>query len=180
MDSKRSRRGQSLLEAMVALSILTVGFLGLVALLSKSFFYSREVADKMKATYLASEGVEIVKNLIDHDVTLAVVNKGEGGWGSCFSGQIVTGFEVDYKSGEDYTTQCDHFAPYSASDHLYLDPVTHLYSYDKNGTLTNFTRKIRITQNGDEIIVQSIVNWSTGPITAQSVEMEDHFYNWHP
>ena len=69
-----SRRGQSIIEAMVAISILTTGFLGIFALLSKSFFLSRVVADETTATYLASEGMEITKNIIDHDVYTGLAN----------------------------------------------------------------------------------------------------------
>jgi Tfp pilus assembly protein PilV len=36
-----SRRGQTLVEALVALSILTVGFVGVVVLLTKSFQLNR-------------------------------------------------------------------------------------------------------------------------------------------
>jgi hypothetical protein len=179
INSKQSRKGQSLVEAMIAISVLTVGFLGLIALLSKSFFYSREVSDKMRATYLASEGIEIVKNLVDHDMTVSSESGGlEGGWGSCFTGYGSHDFEMDYT-----TADCTSLHSYSApGDPLLFDSATHLYGYENsaNTAPTNFTRDIRIVPNGDEIIVQSIVNWSTGPITSQNVIMEDHFYDWQP
>jgi len=170
----RSKKGQSLIEAMVALSVLTVGFLGILSLLSKSFFYGRDVSDTMKATYLASEGIEITKNLIDNEIAAG------NGWGSCFAKQGFLGFEVDYT-----TSDCNNLIPYNNSgDPLFFDSDTYLYGYANpaNTTQTNFTREIMTTLDatGDEITVRSIVTWNTGLITNQKVIMEDHFYNWRP
>ena len=183
MFNIRSRNGQSLIEAMVALSVLTVGFMGILTLLSKSFFYGRQVSDTMKATYLAAEGIEITKNLIDHDVTLALEGKTDpdlylGGWGRCFQNQGPLGFEADSA-----TPNCNSLVNYSNPGRfLYLDPGTHLYSYAQpvGSVQTNFTREIMTTQNGNEIIVKSIVRWNTGPVNSQSIKLEDHFYNWRP
>ena len=53
---------------MVAITVLTVGFLGISSLLSQSLALNRVTTNEITATYLASEGIEIAKNLIDHDV----------------------------------------------------------------------------------------------------------------
>ena len=184
-DAKRlwggvKRKGQSLIEAMVAISVLTVGFLGIVSLLSRSIFYSRSVSDTMKATYLASEGIEITKNLIDNDVALALAGNG-GGWGTCFARYgNPANLEMDYA-----TTDCGNLEMFTGQgDPLLFDPTKDLYGYNFDGsagsgaTQTNFTREIRVKVNGDEVTVNSIVTWSTGSIVNQSVDMEDHFYNW--
>jgi hypothetical protein len=150
---------------MIALGVLTTGFLGIISILSKSFFYERMISDTMTATYLASEGIEVVKNIIDN----AALNSKT--WGSCFSGN---NYEVDY------TSTCDNLRPYNASDYLSFDSSTGLYSYDPSLPKTNFSREIKIAINGDEITVNSIVNWNSGILTNQSITMEDHFYNWQP
>lgn len=159
----------------MAISVLTVSFLGIVSLLSRSIFYSRYVSDIMKATYLASEGIEIVKNLIDNNIALALAGEG-GGWGSCFAGKGTTDFEVDYT-----TTNCSSLRAFSGQgSNLLFNNDTSLYGYSTGaGAMpTNFTREIRIKENGIEITVNSIVRWNTGPITSQSINMEGHFYNW--
>ena len=173
----RSKKGQSLIEAMAALSVLTVGFLGIISLLSKSFFYGRDVSDTMKATYLASEGIEIAKNLIDHDVTVASEGGG-GGWGSCFGSNGT--FELDYA-----TLDCNELKRnIVGGDPLFFDPTNNLYGYVADGSVssgatpTNFIRLIRVKGDENEITINSIVTWSTGPITNQSINAEDEFYNW--
>lgn len=171
-----NRKGQSLVELIAALGVLTVGFLGIVTLLSRSFFLSRVTADEITGTYLASEGIEITKNLIDHDVYASLASPPVGsGWGSCFGGGGGD-FEFDYT-----TTNCPP-GIYSGT-HLRFDPATHRYGYGSSGgsTITGFTREIRISvPSATEIVVNSIVRWSTGPLASQSINLEDHFYHWHP
>jgi len=53
---------------MIALSILVFSFLGLWGLLARSYAITRIVSDDYIGTYLAAEGIEIVKNLIDYNV----------------------------------------------------------------------------------------------------------------
>ncbi len=63
-----SENGQSLIETVVALSVLVVGLLGIVVLLNNSLGLNRVTADNYTATYLAAEGIEVIKNLIDANI----------------------------------------------------------------------------------------------------------------
>jgi hypothetical protein len=183
----RSRKGQSLVEALVALSILMVGLMGILTLLSRSFFIERTTSDETKATYLASEGIEIAKSFIDHDVYLGLAtNNAAGGWGTCFNFTPGTpGAPTSFSYELDYTTVNCPASPNFAGDPLMFDPATGLYSYAGPyvGTpvKTTFVRTITIIKPSPyEIDVQSTVTWSSGSITNQSLTLEDHFYDWHP
>ena len=68
--------GQTLLEVMMALFVLTSGFLGILSLLAQSIFLSKTVGNETIATYLAAEGVEVAKNLLDHDVYAHIAGVG--------------------------------------------------------------------------------------------------------
>jgi hypothetical protein len=184
--SIHSRRGQTLVEALVALSILTIGFIGIVTLLTKSFQLNRTIANDTQATYLAAEGIELTKNFIDYDVYSAFSSGGSSsnGFGDCFRGN------PGYLSADYSTTNCSaNFSPSApvGHDQLYFDPVTHLYSLTSlGGPPSIFTREIHVIPNYDpitltliEIDVQSIVTWADGGLS-NSVTLEDHFYNWHP
>lgn len=159
---------------MIAISLLTVGFLGIFSLLSRSLFLNRVIANETTATYLAAEGVELAKNLIDHDVYSGLAATGQPIWGAagCFGGNGT--YQLDYTA-----TVCPP-PLFNAGVPLKFDPATHLYGYA--GSVTSpFTRRIRITTpNPNEIVVGVTVMWSTGPIVTQSINVEDHFYNWHP
>ncbi len=156
------RHGQSLVEAIVAVSVLLAAFLGIFALLSSSLHNNRIAADSSTATYLAAEGIEVVKNILDHNVIVG------DPWNNGFASGD---FEVDYASAD--------LSPYVGRN-LSFNPTTNVYDYEAGGALTAFTRRIRITFfGGDEIGVNSIVSWTTGQAQS-SVNLEDHFLNWRP
>ncbi len=152
---------------MVALSILTIGLIGIATLLVRSFFLSHVTADELTATYLASEGVELTKNIVDHD------GYDGNGWGYSFSQGNGGDYEFDYAIG----TTGPYVLPAYAGTPLKYDAATGRYNYE-TGTATPFTRLIRVKVAQNEITVNSIVDWTTGSITNQSVNVEDHFYNW--
>lgn len=168
MHRANRRAGQSIIEAMISISILTTGFLGITTLLSRSFFLSRMTADELASTYLASEGIELVKNLIDHDLYAP----GGTGWGSCCS-------PGSYRVDHDSKNLTSYPNPVSSPMYLNFDDTSHLYDYAGPKT-SKFNRWIEISwPSANEIMVVAHVQWATG-ITSQSLTLEDHFYNWHP
>lgn len=157
-----SRRGQALVEALVAISILTTGFLGILTLLSRSLSLNRVVSDNYTATYLAAEGVEIVKNLIDNNRIQ------EKPWNDGFANGD---YQAEYNSLS--------LSAWNGAT-LSFDPSINLYTY--SGTqLTNFRRRISIELppgSTDELIVNSVVSWTTRGGGSFEINAEDHFYNW--
>lgn len=179
---KSSRSGQSIIEAMVAISILTVGLVGILTLLNKSFQLTRDDNDETTATYLASEGIEVAKNLIDYGVYLGIASNGTvGGWGYCFS-EGSGHYQLDYE-----TYDCDAGAipfsetPYAAPIYQAKFGRAGSYADDSSiGPKTIFSRDIYIGINGDEIDVSSTVLWTDSLGIPESVNLEDSFYNWNP
>lgn len=182
-----SRRGQTLVEALMALSLLTVGFLGIITLLTKSFQLNRTTIDDAQATYLAAEGIEITKSIIDYDVYYGL--PGNVDWGCSFEIPLntPTDYELDYNV---VPLACNGLNPpltsvpaaTAQSDPLYFNPSTTFYSYNGFAPAVKsiFTRDIRVTAvSANEFDVQSIVTWS-GDGTSNTITLEDQFYNWHP
>ncbi len=153
--------GQVIIEALIAINVLVLGFLGMFALLSRTLFLNKVTSNSYIGTYLAAEGLEIVKNIVDNNFL-----QGQA-WNSGFSDGD---FEVDYSS----------FAPVSFLNRpLSFDSSAGLYSYGA-GLPTGFVRRIRIRLNGpDELQANSIVYWNTG-LAQSSVNLEDRFFNWRP
>lgn len=163
----RRERGQSIVESLVALGVLTVGFLGLVGLLARSFSLNRTVSDTHIATYLAAEGIESVKNLIDANILQDVP------WGT---GLAPGDYEGEYRTCV-YPYDCFSLTPYQGR-FLRFDPAANVYSYS-GAEQTRFTRRIRIENiGGEELVVSSFVNW-TGPGGGNfTVRLQDHFLKW--
>ncbi len=63
--SKKNLGGFTLLEMIIALFIITVGIGGVVALINQSLIASQITASKLVASYLAQEGIELVRNIRD-------------------------------------------------------------------------------------------------------------------
>ncbi len=161
-----SNKGQMLIEAMVAMSVISIGMLGVFSLLANSLGIGKVTSNQYVGTYLAAEGIEVVKNMIDTNV-----NSGGMAWNSGLAQNGYT-FAVQYDSAST-TDETDVTKP------LLFDSSTGLYSYTV-GKPTVFTRAITVTNlmSGNEIQVDSVVSWTDQGDTKDSVQLEDHFYNW--
>ncbi len=175
--SFHARRGQSLLESIIALSALTAGLLGIMGLLAQSFSLSRTTGDQLRASYLATEGVELARNIIYHDVYAGPGNN----WGTCLS----TGdYDLDFQTLAAAPFVCGPIPNYNFNNPtpLYFDPVTGIYGHlnslpsGNNPMATKFYRDVHVVVSGQHITVSVTVYWSGG----NSFTTEDHFYNWHP
>ena len=153
--------GQFMVESMIAVSIITVGLLGILTLLSSALSLNRVVADQYKGIYLASEGIEVVKSIIDRNVILGAPTQ----WNLGFNNGS---FEVEYSS--------DDFMPLTGNPLLFKDGI---YSYALGGIATPYRRTITIQLIGfDEMRVNSNVTWITRGGGNFSVNLEDTFFNW--
>lgn len=160
---RAASRGQLLIEAMIAISVMVVGLLGIFSLISQSLGLYRVAYEEYIAVNLAAEGVEVVKSMIDANIILGGVpwNQGLASDGD---------FGVQYDSQSlDLTLQ---------SKNLLYDASTGLYNYTQ-GTPTNFRRVVTVKNvSPDEIQVNSTVTWKSKGALSLSINLEDHFFNW--
>lgn len=153
-------KGIVLIEALIAITITTVGLLGMFSLLSRSLSLTRVISDRYVAANLGGEGIEIVKNLIDNNILAARP------WNQ---GLASGAYEADYNSG----------LGGNLSRTLTFNPASGFYSYDNAGNPTTFKREIRLERIGSkEIRVNSIVSWTSRGGGTFDINLEDHFFNW--
>jgi len=156
----QQNRGYLLIESMIAITIVVVGLLGIFALLSRSLSLNRVVGDRFVATYLAAEGIEIAKNLVDNNVLA----------GEPWNRGLDNGdYEVDYRSQGLESNQ---------SRFLKTDDNGN-YGYGESRP-TNIKRLIRMTNasDGEELIIFSQVTWITRGGGRFEINLEDHLFNW--
>lgn len=154
-------RGQLLIELMIAMSVLIVGFGGLFALVHRSLAVSRLISEKYIATYLATEGIEVAKNILDANRITP---------GAAWNGGFADGdYEVEYDSTE--------LVPASGRT-LTFGEVSGIEVYHYGGGKdTPFQRKIAVDLvGGNELRLRSEVNWKSKG-SDFSVALEDRFYN---
>ncbi len=156
-----SQQGIALVEAVIAISIATVGLLALFTLLTRSLGLQRVVAERYIAAGLAAEGVELARNLVATNFLRGVA------WNEGLP-STAGEYEMDYNDGA-LTPRADR--------PLRFDGV--LYGYDA-GAETAFLRTIHISPIGspiEEMGVRSVVRWTSRGISS-SVDVEDHVMNW--
>ncbi len=62
---KTSRAGFTLVETIVAVGVISVGFVGTLVILSRSSSQADILKDRIIAAHLAEEGIEVVRNIRD-------------------------------------------------------------------------------------------------------------------
>ncbi len=157
LGDKTFRAGFTMVEALIALSIIVIAFINILYLVNFSVGHLREARDFMVGSYLAQEGIELV-----------TVFRNENWLNQ-------RAFDADLADGSyrmDYTGVFDT----SATMPLKFDSQTG-YQY-LQGTDTPFVRSIAITKvSANFLRVDSTVRWNERG-SARSVTVEDNLYDW--
>lgn len=174
-----------MIEAMIGISLVLTGMLGILNLLTNSMRASDAIASQFVAANLAAEGIEVVKNVMDDLLIQSsdwvfVVNGIPDGTYEVDS--ITRNFDNDIN---DSASARSIFTPLSSTP-LTLDFTTREYGYssDPNAVETTFKRTVRVGWNNDpstggptSLSVSSRVDWT---VRGQdfSVVVDDQFYRW--
>lgn len=176
-----THRGFTLIEAMVAVSIMAIAIAAPMYAASRTIAAAQLSAEKLTATYLAQEGVEYVRKMRD-DAYLASISDQRTAW-SAFSSR------VDICAGSQIGCTIDTIGP-SAFAQCAGDPATtcqplyrnilQQYTQAVTEDKTIYTRyvQVSIVDTNTEMKVVSTVVWQSHGV-AQSVSVTDHLTAWH-
>lgn len=181
-----------MIEAMVASVVGVVGILGVIGLLTDSLGKSNEISDRFIATYLAGEGVEIVRNLVDENYTGGPLhnplrwdkvfatgdNVYQMQYNVSFSDLLCTTHPADNvcESGSDIRISG------IAADFVPLNKDSAgTYDYEPGGIQTPFRRVIELRYDDTlapyRLQIISRVTWRSHS-QSRTVTMEDYTYDW--
>lgn len=166
MEENKKQKGFTLVEIIVGLSIVSIGVLGVFSMVSRFSDYSKVIRDSFVASYLAQEGVEIVKNIRDSNkLKNDEVNYP---WNLGLT-QCSNGCEGSYDSNK-----LDVF--FEDGRNLYLSDNGYKYN---DGTKTYYRRRITIGagENDDEMVVRVDVYWEDKSITLISNVYNNGLWN---
>jgi prepilin-type N-terminal cleavage/methylation domain-containing protein len=166
---KNTEKGFTLAEVLVAGFVITVGAAGAYALANQTISLSNVNENRLVASYLAQEGVEIVRNI--RDTNYVQIFNGdailwtEGNLNNCAAGCYVSYGEDSLNMGAD--------SPLYTSGQL-------TYSHAPTASLTPFTRTITIVPNGPDILEVNVqVEWSAKG-KSYEVSAATELHNWYP
>jgi len=204
---KNKQSGASLVEMLIAISIVVVALLGILTLINRSLGLNRVTNEFYTGTYLAAEGIEIVKNMFDRSF-LQVTNDnatrgnqnfyGWTGTDSIAPGGRYEISEVDFDDitltkkscillNNDPTEDAVRKLILSCANLKFLnfDRSSGIYSYNSGGEQTKFKRVIIIDKPEEfkgatvnlDYRVTSVVGWESRG-GKFVVQLQDHFLPW--
>mgnify|MGYP006361089767 CR=1 FL=1 len=187
-EKLKLNKGFTLIETLVALAIFAFSVVSIVVVTGQGINDVNYSKNKLSATMLADEGVELVRNIRD---TYALGDQATQGWDNfkiiaepSFCGIVCaidpTGDLTTLNSGAISACGATGCGP------LYRDTSinsTGYYNYDSSGIATIFTRNIRvdgtdITGLDNVLLVTSTVNWKQGQ-TTKTLTVSEPIYNWY-
>lgn len=176
---KTGARGFTLVETLVAITVIATAITGPLYAVQQSLNASRSARDQLIASSLAQEGVEFVRNMRDGNSLRNMQAPGSRNWLSTFDG--TAGGAASYANC--ITAPCVIDATqYTVSrtiTPLYLS-ATNLYNQQQSGTATPFTRTVLLTAvagSVTEMTVTVTVSWSTKNVP-YTVTITERLHNW--
>jgi len=156
-----ANKGFTLIEAMVALVLVTVAMGPVFILATSSVNVASRIEHNLTAANLTQEGVEVIRNIRDTN------------WlnGSAFDNNLSVGtWRVEWNTAGGWLA--------TVGSNPVLKKDNGLYNYS-TGTDTLFRRTITIAKpNSGELTVISSVTWTERGNISRTVSAESHLFNW--
>jgi len=173
-------KGFTLIETLVAISILVLSVTGAFAAAQKGLSSATYSKNQIIAFYLADEGIEMIRNLRDQNALNGLNDSSNWLTGIAQNGgdQCYFNKKCMVDAVNKILKQCTSGFSNSDCDVLQQDPVNGFYGYTSGWTDTNFTREVGITSiSPNEISVLVHVTWKQGTITRQ-FDVRENMLNW--
>ncbi len=141
----------TIIELVIAIFLITVGAGAAIAVIQTTTGFSAVTSSQLTASYLAQEGIEIIRNQRDSNRLAQRENPGLA-WDSGIAAG--SDYRLDYRSRAFPDVGC------SLGAENYLKYGGNFYNCS-SGAETKFKRKITITKpQADEMLVSVEVSWS--------------------
>lgn len=164
--NRRKNKGFTLIETLLAISIFAFSITALISISARGIFDTNFVKNKLTATYLAQEGIELIRNMRD----TYVVSTSGALWESFLADEISECYGPDnycYVDSSGFSAldpeDCDNGTDCPA---FYYDPQDGYFTYFLGSPNTNFTRYINVLPSdnnpANEVVITSSVEWLQG------------------
>lgn len=169
------QKGMTLIETLVAITILTVAIISPMSLTMQSLSASYYARDQIAAFNLGQEAIESVRAIRDGNILRIAYNQPDPACSPMTllcSIPIGTAFVIDTRNNE--ITQCTGACPPLQTD-------GDLYGYENGWADTRYTRTVTadfVEGTTDEIRVSVTVTWVAGHLQTRSFTIYENLYRW--
>ena len=161
------KNGFSLVETLVAITILVLAITGPLTVAYQSLSNSKNIKNQTTAIFLAQDAMEFMKNLRDSNALAG------NAW-LITIGTCSTECTVDTTDGSISTPPCGSSCPV-----LKFDSATGLYGHDPSWVDTRFRRTVMVESiSGNEALITVNITWGSG-VQAKSLIVTDNIFDWH-
>lgn len=165
--------GFTLIETIVALTLIVAAVSGPMALATRGIFSAKFAKSRLVALNLSQEGIELIRHMRENNVLAGHDWRGLSGACPSTCSRLQDGpYQPDV-----FTAASGSTPPINAGAILRYDEATGLYS-QSTGLPTPFTRVVELsTPAANQMRVLSTVTWMESGIPRSS-RVEEVFYNW--
>ncbi len=189
---REREQGFTIVEVLISLTIFSIAVAGVITVAAQGGLSVNTAKDKLTASYLADEGVELMRALRDTGVVSLPVGSETEGWNNFLSTTAGCASDapcdIDGTNGSGgstpgpFPTAANLFTCPIAGCPLYYDPGTGYYGHTWTGGGTppfpRFYRKSTVSGTGDEATITVTVTWKEG-VATQSLTETENVFNWY-
>jgi prepilin-type N-terminal cleavage/methylation domain-containing protein len=177
----QKNRGFSLVETLVAISILMISIAGPMVLVGNGIRSSRFARDQVTAFYLAQDAIEAIRYIRDANRIEKVLSSDPDSvpWDAVTQYSCTDASPCGIDSYRVYNGLSSPISTDTDDDFLMIDNQG-IYSYSSGGTPSIFKRKITIESVEDTREVQIVVtvDWSSG-IYTRTFSIRENLFYWY-
>lgn len=178
MMQYKEQRGFTLVETLIAITVILTAIVGPLYVVQQSLNVSRSARDQLIASSLAQEGIEFVRGARDSNYLRNLATPGARTWLASFDGTpgststFANCITADCVIDVTQNTVSRTIGPLYSNNGLYTQSAV--------GTPTAFTRRVRLSAvsgSSTEMVLTVTVSWSTKGIP-YSLTLTERLHNW--
>lgn len=184
MKSTNTTKGYSLVETLIAVSILLLSIVGPMTIAAKGIQTGIFVSDQTTAVFLAQEQIESVMAVRNQEALKELGTDGVWDWTTsgalshCFGSG---GCNIIWNNDGDPYYNVQQCNAGNSNCQLYLDTAAERakFTTTNSGVQTKYRRVLQLQQlGGREVVASSTVSWSSSLFGGQrSVTLRSSFFN---
>ena len=171
---KSKIRGFTLIETLVAISLLMVAIVAPMSLTARSLATAYYARDQITAFHLAQEAIETIRHVRDGNILQNALGT---------PADLLSG--IPSTDGEPFIvdTRDDSMEMCNSGTCPPLKTDGEIYGYEEGAgwDTTRFTRTVRaefVGESIDEVRVSVTVSWQTGSFQARTFTISENLYRW--